>query len=67
MSELVEGTKVALEKVVDEYKMSEAFKDEVIEGTLDMFLFGFDECRKQIRHLYFDLELGKLQREFSDS
>ena len=36
--------KVALEKAVEEYKTSEAFKDKVIEGALDMFLSGFDEC-----------------------
>ena len=67
MFELVKGKKVASKKVVEEYKMSEAFKNEVTEGALDMFLFGFDECRKQIGLLYLDLELGKLQREFPNS
>ena len=43
MSELVKGAKVSSEKAIEEYKKSEAFKDEVNEGALDMFLFGFDE------------------------
>ena len=66
VAELVEGTKVVSEKAIEEYKLLEAFKDEVTEGALDMFLFGFDECKKQVGFLYLDLELGKLQREFQD-
>ena len=60
VSELVEGTKVTKEKAIEEYKMFEAFKDEVIEGALDIFFFGFDECKKKVGILYLDLELGKL-------
>ena len=45
-SELIEDAKVTSEKAVEEYKMSKAFKDEVTEGALDMFLFSFDECKK---------------------
>ena len=44
--ELVESVKVTSEKAVEEYKMSKAFKNEVTESTLDMFLFGFDVCKK---------------------
>ena len=44
MVELIEGTKVTSKKAIEEYKASEAFKDEVIEGTLDIFLLGFDKC-----------------------
>ena len=43
------------EKTIGEYKKSEAFKHEVIEGSLDMFLFDFDECKKQIGFLHPDL------------
>ena len=46
MAELIEGEKVASEKAIEEYKASKAFKDEVIEGALDMFLSSFDECQK---------------------
>ena len=66
MSELIEGTTVTLEKAVEEYKLSEAFKDEVTKGSLDMFLFCFNKCKKQVGFLYPDLELEKLQREFPD-
>ena len=44
MAELIKDMKVALKKTVNDYKTSEAFKDEVIESTLDMFLSSFDEC-----------------------
>ena len=44
VAELIEGAKVASKKVVKEYKTFEAFKEEVTEGALGMFLFGFDEC-----------------------
>ena len=44
VAELIEGARVASEKAVEEYKTFESFKDEVIEGALDMFLSGFDEC-----------------------
>ena len=64
--ELIEGTKVASEKAIEEYKMFDAFKDEVTKGTLDMLFFDFDECREQVGFLYPDLELKKLQREFPD-
>ena len=60
VSELVKDTRVTSKKAIEEYKKSKAFKDEVIEGTLDIFLFGFDECKKQIRFLHPDLGLGKL-------
>ena len=66
ISELVKDAKVTSEKAMEEYKESEAFKDEVNEGTLDIFLYGFDECKKQIGFLHPDLELKKLRREFSD-
>ena len=62
--ELVESAKVASEKAVEEYKTSKVFKDELTEGSLEMFLFGFNECKKQVGFLYPDLELGRLQREF---
>ena len=65
--ELIEGTKVASEKAVEEYKKLEAFKDEVTKGILDMFFFGFDECQKQVQLLHLDLNLEKLQREFPHS
>ena len=58
--ELIEGMKVSSEKAIEEYKMSKAFKDEMIEGTLNMFLSGFDECQKQVQLLYPDLDLEKL-------
>ena len=60
VSELTEDAKVASEKAIEEYKKSEAFRDEVTESTLDIFLFGFDECKKQIGFLHPDLELEKL-------
>ena len=46
ISELTEDARVTLEKAMEEYKKFEAFNDEVIEGALDMFFFGFDECKK---------------------
>ena len=64
--EIVESAKVTLEKAMEEYKKSEAFKDEVTEGALDMFLFSFDECRKQIGFLHSELEQEKLHRVFPD-
>ena len=64
MAKLIKGTKVASKKAVEEYMTFEAFKDEVIEGALDMLFSRFDECQKQVRLLYPDLDLGKLEREF---
>ena len=46
ISELTEDARVRSEKAIEEYKKSKAFKDEVNEGTLDMFLYGFNECKK---------------------
>ena len=48
MAEQIEGIKVASEKAVEDYRTSKAFKDEIIESTLDMFLSIFDECQKQV-------------------
>ena len=66
MIELIKGMKVTSEKAIEQYMTSVAFKDELTEGALDMFLFGFNECKTQVRFLYPNLELGKLQREFPD-
>ena len=46
ISELTKDARVTSEKVIEEYKKSKAFKDEVTEGALDMIFFGFDECKK---------------------
>ena len=62
--ELIEDAKVTSAKTVKEYKRSEVFKDKVTEGTLDMFLFGFDECKKQIGFLHPDLKLGNSEGSF---
>ena len=44
MADLTEGVKVTSKKSIKKYKALEAFKDEVTEGSLDMFLSRFDEC-----------------------
>ena len=64
VTELTENVKVILKRAVEEFKASEAFKDEVIESALNMFLQGFDECQKQLQLLNLGLNLSKLRREF---
>ena len=46
VTKLIENARVILKRAIEEFKASEAFKDEVTEGALDMFLQGFDGCLK---------------------
>ena len=53
------------ERIIEDFKSSEDFLREVVEGSTDGFTKGFELCRSQIRSLFPDFDVSQL-REFSD-
>ena len=66
VAKLTEEAEVASKKAIMDFMAFEAFIDEVNESALEMFYKGFNECSRQLRLLYPDLDLSKLQEELSD-
>ena len=52
-------------KIIDDFKSSEEFFHEVVEGSTDGFAKGFELCRSQVRSFFPDFDVGQL-KEFSD-
>lgn len=45
-------------QVVEEYKKSKDFEDQVAEGAYDAFQLEFMECKKQVVEAFLELDLG---------
>ena len=52
-------------RIIEDFKSSEDFLHEVIEGSTDGFIKGFELCRNQVRGFFPDFDASQL-REFSD-
>ena len=52
-------------RIIEDFKSSEDFLREVVEGSTDGFTKGFELCHSQIRSLFPDFDLSQL-KEFSD-
>ena len=52
-------------KIIDDFKSSEEFFHEVVEGSTDGFTKGFELCRSQVRSLFPDFDVSQL-KEFSE-
>lgn len=53
----VKAIRVAIDRVVEEYKKSKNFKEEVTEGCIDSLYLGFWECKKKVAQIYLGLDL----------
>ena len=51
---------------MEDYKGSEDFKFKVNKATTEGFDRGFKECTRQIKKLYPDLDLSKLEKDLLD-
>ena len=63
---MTERLAAAPKKVVGDYMGSEAFKFEVNVATIDSFDRRFEECSHQIKKMYPDLDLSKLEKDLLD-
>ena len=52
-------------KIIEDYKASEDFYREVVEGSTDGFSKGFELCRSQIQNFFPNFDISQL-KEFSD-
>ena len=52
-------------KIIDDFKSSEDFFREVVEGSTDGFTKGFELCRSQVRSFFPDFDVSQL-KEFSE-
>lgn len=53
----MKSAQAAAEKAIEEYKESEDFKDEVVEGCIESLPLGFLECKKKVATLFSGLDL----------
>ena len=53
-------------KIIDDYKASEDFLCEVVEGSTDGFSKGFDLCQSQVQSFFLDFDINQL-KDFSDN
>ena len=53
-------------KIKKDYKSSEEFVREVIEGSIDGFIKGFELCRSQVRSLLLDFDIDRLKKFLDD-
>ena len=52
-------------RIIDDFKSSEEFFHEVVEGSTDGFSKGFELCQSQVRSLFPDFDVSQL-KEFSE-
>ena len=52
-------------RIIDDFKSSEEFFQEVVEGSTDGFSKGFELCRSQVQSFFPDFDISQL-KEFSD-
>ena len=54
-----------LERIIKNYKASEDFFHEVVEGSIDGFSKGFKLCQSMVQNFFPDFDVSRL-KEFSD-
>lgn len=53
----VKATRIAIDKVIKEYKNSQDFKDEVAEACVESLHLVFLECKKKVTTFFLELDL----------